>query len=120
MRDWNAYRERFLRDDVSVRLGGVAANLARIQSVSNEDAHSELVRNMIQDSEYLIEWTAPDAQMDTAGELGEMQIQLALWHHTWEKIWDEHEKRSAIAEQSGKWSERLLDLSGLLNKDSCT
>lgn len=116
MRNWDTYRARFLQDPISVRMGGIAANLSRIQSASNNDAHSELVRDMIQDSEYLIEWTAPDAKIETAGELVEMQIQLVLWHRRWQQIWNERERRRAVAEQVSIWSDRLLDLSGLLNE----
>ncbi len=116
MRDWQAYRARFVRDDVNTRIGGVAANFARIQSAAGNDAHFEIVRNMIQDSEYLLEWTAPDAKIETAGELVEMQVQLAYWHRVWHQIWNERLQRQAMAAQVGKWSEHLLDISGLLNE----
>jgi broad specificity phosphatase PhoE len=100
-----------------VRLGGVAANLARIESASANEAHCELVRNMIQDSEFLIEWTAPDAEISTASELVEMQIQLAIWQLKWQTIWSDMERRKQVAAQAGQWSERVLELSGLLDEN---
>lgn len=118
MRDWDSYRERFVRDVIPIRLGGVSANLARIQSASRHDEHFELVRNMLEDSEFLIEWTAPEADVDVAGELVEIQIQLARWVLTWQTIWNDIERRRAVAEQAGKWSDRLLDLSALLNEET--
>lgn len=118
MRDWESYRERFVRDVIPVRLGGVSANLARIQSASKHNDHSELVRNMLEDSEFLIEWTAPEAEIDIASELVEIQIQLALWRLTWQRIWNDIERRRAVAEQAGIWSERILNLSGLLDNET--
>lgn len=118
MRDWVSYQERFVRDVVPIRLGGVSANLARIHAASMHDEHSELVRNMLKDSEYLIEWTAPDAEVDVAGELVELQVQLAWWHLQWQTIWNDIERRQQVTEQIGKWSERILDLSGLLNDET--
>lgn len=99
------------------RLGGVAANLARIQSACANEAHAELARNMIQDSEYLIEWTAPDAEINTASELVEMQIQLAVWRRKWQSIWNNIEQRQRVATQAGQWSARVLELSGLLDEN---
>jgi len=117
VRDWYAYRVRFVRDAAPVRLGGVAANLARIQSACANEAHAELARNMIQDSEYLIEWTAPDAEINTASELVEMQIQLAVWRRKWQSIWNNIEQRQRVATQAGQWSARVLELSGLLDEN---
>lgn len=118
MRDWESYRERFVQDVLPIRLGGVSANLARIQSASRHDEHNELVRNMLEDSEYLIEWAAPEAEIDVAGELVEIQVQLALWHLQWNSIWNDIERRNAVAARAGEWSERILDLSGLLDDET--
>jgi len=118
MRDWDSYRERFLLDVTPIRLGGVSANLARIQSAARHDEHFELVRNMIEDSEYLIEWTVPEAEVDVAGELVEIQVELALWYLNWQTIWNDTEYRRRVAEQAGRWSDRILDLSGLLDDET--
>ncbi|MBI4671136.1 MAG: hypothetical protein HY741_05655 [Chloroflexi bacterium] len=118
MKDWEAYRKRFLQDAIPVRLGGVSANLARVKSASRNDQHLEVVRDMIQDTEYLIEWTAPDLEAETASELVEIQVQLAHWCLTWESVWNDIDQRRAVAEQAGHWSEKILDLSGLLNDET--
>ena len=39
-------KERYLRDDQSTRLGGLAANLARIQSFSSNDGHRQAVEDL--------------------------------------------------------------------------
>lgn len=114
MRDWTAIRERYLRDELPVRLGGLAANLARIQSFSDHPDHCEAVASLLEESKFFIEWTVLDAGLDLQAELVELQIQLARWQHAWASIWTHPERRAAVAEIAGVWSGRLLEKSGLL------
>jgi len=116
MKDWAVIRERYLSDDLPVRLGGLAANLSRIKSFVSHDANREAVDSLIEESKFFIEWTATAADIDVAAELVEWQIQLARWHRNWSAIWDDPELRREVAEQSSTWSKRLLALSGLLSK----
>ena len=116
MKDWAVIRERYLSDDLPIRLGGLAANLSRIKSFVSHDANREAVESLIEESKFFIEWTATAADIDVAAELVEWQIQLARWHRNWSAIWDDPELRREVAEQSSTWSKRLLALSGLLSK----
>ena len=114
MRNKVAIRERFLRDTPTVRLGGIAANLARIQSFSNHPDHRDAVENLIEESKFFIEWAAPEAELEVQVKLVELQIQLAIWQHGWKRIWENPSERKAAAEQAGKWSGEVLEMSGLL------
>ena len=114
MKDWTAIRERYLRDDVPVRLGGLAANLRRVKSFCERDANRDVVEGLLDESKFLIEWTAAETEMDVAAELVEMQVQLACWQREWASIWADGERRRAVAQQSSAWSARALKLSGLL------
>jgi len=116
MRDWTAIRERYLRDGLQIRLGGLAANLSRIKSFAAHEASREAVESLIDESKFFIEWTAAQAESHTAAELVELQIQLAQWHRNCAHIWADPAQRHQIAEQSGIWSRRLLEMSGLLNQ----
>jgi hypothetical protein len=116
MRDWSQIRERYLRDDLPVRLGGLAANLSRINSFSTNDASRAVVESLIYESKMFIEWTAADADVNTAGKLVDLQIQLAYWQLKWETIWPDATKRKQVAEKSARWSKQVLELSGLLNQ----
>ena len=116
MKDWSARRERYLRDDVSIRLGGLAANLQRIKSFSQHDANRDVVESIIEESKFFIEWTAPETTVDVAAELVEMQVQLAWWQRRWAGIWADGNQRRQVAEQARAWSTRLLNLCGLLNR----
>ena len=115
MKDWGPIRQRYLRDNLPVRLGGLAANLSRIKSFAAQDANREAVESLIAESKWFIEWTAAEADVHTAAQLVELQIQLARWQHNWAGIWADPAQRGRVAEQSAAWSRRVLELSGLLN-----
>ena len=115
MRDWTPIRERYMRDGLPVRLGGLAANLSRIKSFASREGNREAVESLIDESKYFIEWTAAEAEIDAAAVLVELQVQLARWQHNWPRIWADPAQRRQVAEQSAAWSRRVLEMSGLLN-----
>jgi hypothetical protein len=114
LKDWTAIRERYLRDAVPIRLGGLAANMSRIKSFSANDASQAVVEGLIEESKLFIEWTAVESGIETAAELVELQLLLARWHRNWPTIWPDPAQRKEVAEQSGEWSKRVLGLSGLI------
>lgn len=114
MRDWYLIQERYLRDSIPVRLGGLAANLRRIKSFAAQDTGRDAVVSLIEESKFFIEWTARDTLDDTAAQLVELQVLLATWQQNWSRIWSNPTQRQQVVEQSLAWSERVLALSGLL------
>jgi len=114
MRDRRTIQERYLCDDLPVRLGGLAANLARVKSFSDHPDHRDVVEKLLDESKFLIEWTAAEAKIDVQAELIELQVQLARWQRSWTDIWADPARRAAVAEQARIWSERVLQMSGLL------
>ncbi len=114
MKDRTAIRERYLRDILPVRLGGLAANLARINSFSDHPDHRGVVEGLLDESKFFIEWTASDAGLELQAELVELQLQLACWQLNWKKIWNDPAQRVAVAGKARIWSERVLERSGLL------
>jgi len=115
MKDWKAIRERYLRDAMPVRLGGLAANLARIKSFSDHPDHCDVVESLLNESKFFIEWTAPEAEIELQVELAELQIQLACWQLNWKSIWNDSVQRAAVTGKAQIWSERVLEMSGLLH-----
>ena len=85
MQNLGRIRERYLRDDVATRLGGIAANLARVSSFSKSPVNKEAVNGLLDESKYFIEWTAEETGSDTAAELVELQVQIACWQHRWDR-----------------------------------
>lgn len=114
MRDWNAIQERYLRDALPIRLGGIAANLSRVKSFAANDANCEAVASLTEESKLFIEWTAGETDINTEAELVELQVQLSLWQRVWDEIWRNSAQRQQVASTSGKWSQRVPELSGLL------
>jgi hypothetical protein len=114
MKNLAAIHERYMRDPLPIRLGGLAADLARIQSFSDHAGHMDVVESMLEESRFFIEWTTPDAELEKQVALVELQRQLTRWQHSWAQIWADPARRAGVAEQAGVWSERVLGLSGLL------
>lgn len=114
MKNQGVVYERYMRDPLPVRLGGLAADLARIQSFSDHAGHKDVIESMLEESRFFIEWTAPDAELEKQIALVELQRQLTRWQRSWAHIWADPARRAAVAEQAGVWSERVLGMSGLL------
>ena len=114
MKNLNNIRERYLKDGLPIRLGGLAANLARVSSTIKNPANLKVVNGLLEESKYFIEWTAIEAELETTVELVELQIKLALWQRSLDRIWDDEEKRLQIGQQAKDWSNEVLKYSGLL------
>ena len=114
MKDWMIIRERYLRDDLPVRLGGLAANLSRIKSFASNEGNKALVESLIEESKHFIEWTAGEAEIETAAQLVELQIELARLQFRLDRVWPDKDQRRQISEKSNAWSQQILKVSGLL------
>ena len=114
MRNLVERKERYMRDPLPIRLGGLAANLARVRSFSRNEANHEAVFDLLEESKYFIEWTATAAEMETTLDLIELQLQIAVWQKHWQRNWDDENIRDKVAEASANWSRNLLERSGLL------
>ena len=78
-------RERFLRDPLSRRLGGLAATLGRISSSARKSNDPSIVSNLLDEAKHLIEWTAADTEPETAAEFVRTQTMITLWQHAWDE-----------------------------------
>jgi hypothetical protein len=107
-------RERFLRDPLPRRLGGLAATLGRISSVARQSSDPTNVARLLEEAKYLIEWTAADTEPEVAAELVSMQTLINLWSKAWEKDSQNKEQRTLLSVQAKHWSDRAMDLSGLI------
>jgi hypothetical protein len=116
MKDRSALRERYLQDGLAVQLGNLASNLAHVASYSECSEHREIVEQIIEDSKFFIEWSAPAAKYEQQLELVDLQIQLARWQLRWSEIWGDPLRRAIVAAEARQWSERILALSGLLDE----
>jgi hypothetical protein len=107
-------RERFLRDPLPRRLGGLAATLGRISSSARSSAEPSVVANLLDEAKHLIEWTAADAEPETAAELVRMQTMIALWQRAWVEASQSPRQRVLLVVQAKEWSDKAVDFSGLV------
>ena len=111
MRNMAAIHDRFMRDETPIRLGGIAANLSRISSFSDDPAHKQAIFDMIEESKWFIEWAAPSLEIEVAARLAEIQVSLAMM----ESRLHLGLAASEIADQAACWSDQILSMSGLLD-----
>lgn len=116
MNNLTEIKERYLRDSVPVRLGGLAANLARVKSFSKNSANQAAVFDLFEESKHFIEWTARETEFETTVELVKLQLQIAVWQRQWQTIWSDDESRNLVAQTSADWSKKVLEKSGLLKQ----
>mgnify|MGYP001612883293 CR=1 FL=1 len=118
MKDFASTRARYLRDPVPVRLGGLAADLARIGSASANPANGQAVQVLLEEARRFIEWTAEALDTDTAAELVDLQLALTLWLRAWEDARVHPAQRALLSHEANCWSDRVLTLSGLTTESA--
>src|SRR2546427_10574538 len=79
MKDFASVKARYLRDPIPVRLGGLAADLARIGSASANAANGEAVHVLLEETRRFIEWTAAELNVDVAGEVVDLNCRWHFW-----------------------------------------
>lgn len=102
-------RRRFLRDPLPIRLGGLAADLARIASFSENPANHQAVTSVLEEGKYFAEWIASDAPLETQAVLAELQVLLAVW----ERGWLNRNPVPTMRADAQRKSDELLVLAGL-------
>lgn len=104
----------FESEDIPHRLGHIASNLARVRSFCNS-AFKKGVEVVIDETEWFIEWIAPKIEPEQAEELVNIQIQLGRWQLNLDDILLDEVRRTETAKQAEAYSQRVLDMSGLLD-----
>jgi hypothetical protein len=107
-------RQRFLRDALPIRLGGLAATLGRISSSARQSESPLAVTELLDEAKHLIEWTAAETEPETAAELVQIQRLITIWQKVWGKNHSGSEQRLLLSVEAKAWSDKVLELSGLL------
>lgn len=105
-------RLRFMQDPVSIRLGGLAADLARIASFSENPKNADAVAGLFEEGKFFAEWVAPDADLEAQVVLVDVQRWLARR----QRRWLAGQRDESMGQEAQRWSDRLLELSGLLSR----
>lgn len=110
MTDREKLKQRFMRDPLDRRLGGLAATLARISSSARHSESPVIVENLLDEAKHLIEWTAAE----TAAELAQIQRLITLWQQSWKTAMQDKSQRILLATLAKEWSDKTLQSSGLV------
>lgn len=106
---------RFQSENTSNRLGHIASNLARLRTFCTT-AYPEAVVMVADETICFIEWTAAEIEPEYAEELVNIQVQLARWKLKFDRLWSNESERKNMSKQANTWSQRVLDMSGLLSE----
>jgi len=116
MQDWTRLATRYGRMTWQQRLGNLASTLARSSAVSQSEGTSISLPDLLREGMWIIEWSAADTPPDTLAELAPMQLELGLLRRAWER--DAMAVQPVLAYRTRLMSDRVLELSGLLDEDS--
>jgi hypothetical protein len=114
MKDMEKLRERFLRDPLPRRLGGLTATLVRISSSARRSTDPQTVYKLLDEARHLIEWTAAETEPEAAAELVHMQTMITLLQHAWEDTSQNPRQRLLLSVQAKDWADKAMDFSGLV------
>jgi hypothetical protein len=116
MKNKERKREHFLQNPLPLRLASLAADLARVASSARNSSGALSVDEMLEESQYFIEWTAGETKPDIAGELVDIQRLIALWRGAWPEAQHSIKLRTLLSVQAKKWSDQVLKYSGMLKE----
>ena len=120
MKNKERKRERFLRDPLPTRLAGLAADLARVASSARHATGAESVAEMLEESQYYIEWTAAETEPELASELVDIQRMIAMWRRAWPEAHQYLKQRLLLSLHAKKWSDQGLTYSEMLRENKTT
>lgn len=114
MKNLNHIKDRYLKEPFNMRLGHLASDLARVHTFLENSMNIKATEDVLEESKFFIEWTAPEAPFDVQVLLSEMQLRLALWQCHLQKQKEKFAEREELKKTAKSWSQQLLEISGLL------
>jgi hypothetical protein len=108
VRDIRRMRERYLRDNGPVRLGNLASSLLRLNRCLRNRHRDDAIIDLMREIAWYMEWNGDMA----LAELVDMQREMCRWR----RVWPIEQARSILAFRALQISNRILELSGLLDQ----
>jgi hypothetical protein len=106
--------ESFTKESPARQLGALAATLGRIASSAQKETRAKAIIPMLDECLQFIEWTIKNQPEPANKELSDLSIFLKLWRDSWEHAQTNENLRKILSLQTKKWSEQILEYSGLL------
>jgi hypothetical protein len=114
MSNLDEIRTRYLIEPFNRRLGHLASNLMRVSGFLDNIKNRKVVTDILEESKFFIEWTAPDAPSHIQELFSEMQSKLALWHRHLLMVKEDSNEIKELAKSTKRWGMQLVHFSGLL------
>ncbi len=108
MRDLKRMHERFIRDEISVRMGNLASDLLRLSKWIETRHKDESIVDLMRQIAWFMEWTGDLGSV----ELADMQREICRWR----RVWPDEQARHILALRASQMSCRVLEWSGLLEQ----
>lgn len=109
-----ALKNRFVRGAMPIRLGNLASSVERLGSFISDREFDDTNLQLLAECQVFAAWTVPDASQDAKADLETLQVDLASWQIEVRKGAMDETSRAAISAACTRWSEILLEHSGLL------
>ncbi|OKH42936.1 hypothetical protein NIES2101_32005 [Calothrix sp. HK-06] len=112
MPDWTSIEKSFLRISRQRQLGELASSLSRFKSWALAGEANREVASVVLDESIL--YVSLLQKESSIPELSELQRQLLQARQNWLTITSNEAELLKVTEMSATWSEKVLDMSGLL------
>jgi len=99
-------RDRYLRDDRSIRLGNLSSNLLRLSEWVRMGQQDETIIDLLREIAWMIEWSGDLA----LAELVDIQREVCRWR----RIWPNEQARYILSLRASERSNKVLKLSGII------
>ncbi len=109
------YADTFVKETPARQLGALAATLGRIASSAEKAARTKAIVPMLDECLQFIEWTLSRQPEAANKELKDLSAMLKLWRDSWEYAQIDQHLRVLLSIQTKKWSDQVLQYSGLLD-----
>ncbi|MFZ5912481.1 MAG: hypothetical protein ACOYYU_20950 [Chloroflexota bacterium] len=116
MKNKEKLRERFLRDPLPRRLGGLAATLGRISSSARNSTDPDEIVNLLEEAGHFIEWIVPETAPAIAAELKQMNIIIGMWKKSWVRARNIPQQRTLLAVQTKNWETMVRKFAGMISE----
>ena len=103
-----AYSQQiYLQFDTSQQLNSLAERLDHITTICNGANDLSSVVELIRESQYFIEWTAPNLSIDDAAILVDLGRILATWKYQWTEISSNPASILEVHDLAQNWHKRI-------------
>jgi hypothetical protein len=107
--------DSFLKESPPRQLGALAATLARIASSATKPTRTAAIVPMLSECIEFIEKLTPPESPKVTSEPNDLGTMLGLWRESWPYVHEYESQCQLLSMQTKKWSDLVLEYSGLLN-----